>query len=219
MDWNKRYGDCASGNWERDAYWYETEHAAIVDAADARGVPFAWCISAIACFSSNSGWAGNKLMLMKALAAMAAGVPADANAETLAALHIGIVYCPKCKGTAGCETPCSPVRKGWAALHGDATAIAKGDSYKTLSFARNLMLDFSVSTIDRWARCAALGHPHRAQHGDKSSSCGIVPTGAEYAAIAEAYTIVAARLGMQSAAHLQAAVWCRIAGYSKCACC
>jgi hypothetical protein len=84
-----------------------------------------------------------------------------------------------------------------AALRGDIIDDVMGkDSFKVKRFARNLSGDFSVVTVDRWAR--------RIAYND--ASLNGVPKGKEYLAIEQAYISAAAIVG-ELPAEIQAITW------------
>ena len=198
--WIAEFG--GTDSWAIDAAWYAREREAI--SAESTSIPPTRALSAIACLSGNQGWAGNRTAFRKLAAAYEAGLVAvDMPESDLRDLHIGLVV---------------NVRKAIACLFNDDGLSTGENARKMKSFQCNLWGCTHDGprcvTVDRWARCAAMGHRHMTEAKPGRNSCAVVPEGEEYRAIADAYRAVADKYGMTPDG-LQAAVWCIVAGYRK----
>jgi hypothetical protein len=103
------------------------------------------------------------------------------------------------------------------------TVVADPKNLKIRNFTRNLAGDYNVATIDRWAYRIAVNYADCPNNGEPCAinsktgkysgkhSCGKVPKGAEYEAIAASYARVASYIGIDVAS-LQAITWCVVRG-------
>jgi hypothetical protein len=162
--------------------WYPGMVAIMAAHASDTGLSIEQCAAVYAATSINTGWSQNLKNASAALADYGAGILPFANGGTL-----GLII--------------SKVRAIIAGADIETTLSADPKNLKIKNFTRNLAGDFEAVTVDRWAMRVAYA----------TIDNGYVPTGEEYATIADAYRIVAAEFG-ETPADTQAITWVAIRG-------
>jgi hypothetical protein len=176
--------------------WYATT-GTWMNEASKRTNKQAHIIAAVyAAFSINTKWALNKK-----------------HAETFIDMYINGTH-REFTGTLGMN-----IRKAIAYIEQDThdfnTMVKDANNYKIRNFTCNLtndcIHDIECVTIDRWAHRIATAFADCNDTIANKHSCGHVPTGTEYIALAKCYRTVAKEFN-ETARTLQAITWIEFAG-------